>query len=177
MRKFGIAVFIIVVLCGATYGIMAWNYHNKEVDLSNRHAEQGDMCRAYHDVMWKSIKQVASVPEAAKEAFKEIYMPLMEGRYGEQGSGALFQWIQENHPEFDWSLYGKVQTTIEAKRQAFFEQQKLWRAIHKQHQDLLTKWPSSHFVGDRDTLEITIITSDVTEEVYETGRDNDIDLF
>ncbi|MFH1712297.1 MAG: hypothetical protein ABH846_03630 [Patescibacteria group bacterium] len=177
MKKFGIAIFIIVVLGAVTYGAAAWYYNNTEVDLSNRHDEQGSVCMAYHDVMWKSIKQVAMVPDAAKGTFKEIYLPLMEGRYGDKGSGALFQWIQENHPEFDWSLYGKVQDVIEAKRQAFFEQQKLWIAIHKQHKDLLEKWPGSYFVGDRDTLAITIITSTNTEKVYETGKDDDIELF
>jgi hypothetical protein len=37
--------------------------------------------------------------------------------------------------------------------------------------------PSSWFVGNRAVLEINIIKSAKTKAVYETGEENDIELF
>jgi len=38
---------------------------------------------------------------------------VMSGRYGNGGSGAVMQWIQENNPEIDPSIYTKLQQAIE----------------------------------------------------------------
>jgi hypothetical protein len=38
-------------------------------------------------------------------------------------------------------------------------------------------FPSSLIVGDREPLNIKIIKSVKTEEVYESGQENDINLF
>lgn len=67
--------------------------------------------------------------------------------------------------------------SIEAQREGFFNEQKKLISINQEHRNLLETWPSSMFVGSRDTLKITIIKSKNTKNVYQTGEENDIDLF
>ena len=172
-----------LVLCvagGVSIGIiLACMYvgaFNKEADLRNLATAQKGVIEASFDTMWKIISTQAQVPEQAKEAFKEMYTPLIEGRYS-QGDGTLMKWIKEQNPSFDWSLYGKLMTSIEAQRTTFFEEQKKMLSIIKQHTDLLTQMPSKWFLSGINPIEYTIISSTVTKAVMESGIEDNVDLF
>jgi hypothetical protein len=126
--------------------------------------------------MWKILKTQAGVAEKYSKDFKEIYPSLIEGRYS-NGGGQMMQWVQEHNPEFDTSLYNKLMNSIEAQREGYFVQQKKLIDIKRTHDNLLMTAPSSWFVGNRAVLEINIIKSAKTKAVYETGEENDIELF
>jgi hypothetical protein len=66
---------------------------------------------------------------------------------------------------------------IEAQREQFFDDQKTLIDIKMQHDNALATFPSSLFVGGREPIIITVITSETTEAVYSTGQENDISLF
>jgi hypothetical protein len=179
MKKGIIVGLIALVVIGLSMFFYGVSINNKDVDLRNLAVAQSETCEAYFDKMWKVLKQQAGVSEKYAEDFKEIYPKLIEGRYS-NGGGQMMQWVQERNPDFDTSLYNKLMNSIEAQREGFFNEQKKLISIRNQHDNLRLKFPSGWvlgMVGSTDQLEITIIKSLKTEKVYESGQENDVELF
>jgi len=127
--------------------------------------------------MWKILKQKAGVTDQYKNAFKEIYPKLIEGRYS-QGDGSLMKWVQESNPTFDASMYKDLMKSIEIERTGFFNEQSILIDMQREHKTYLLKAPSRWFLDDNlKPVEIKVITSSKTDEVYRTGKEDDIDLF
>jgi len=175
-----IAVFLGVIGIG-----MYVSYSNNEISKRNQIEAQQEVCKANFDKMFKVIAQTAQVSDRfmneAKEAFKEIYIPLMEGRYSNERGGSLMSWVTESNPQFDMKatgdLYKQLQRVIEANRQEYFLEQKILIDMHRDHKTYIERIPASFFVGSRESVEITIITSEQTEKTYSTGQENNINLF
>ena len=175
--KFGLVVLIAVVVLAIVIVPMWISVSNKEIGLRNLAAAQEDVCKMVFDETWKIINQQAQVANEYKEAFREIFPELMEGRYGNDRGGALMSWISEQNPEFDSALYIKIQSSIESQRHKYTEAQTMLRDVKLQHDDLRTKFPTNIFVSRRPVLEVTIVTSSKTENVYKEAKEDDIDLF
>lgn len=86
-------------------------------------------------------------------------------------------WISEANPDFDAALYRDVANSIESERHRFLEAQRLLLDIKREHDNLRQQFPSSVLVGGRPALEIEIITSSRTTDVYETGSEDDVTIF
>ena len=177
MKKGLLIVLGLVAILGVTTLLYGVSTSNQEIGLRNLGTAQQETCEAYFDKMWKVLQQQAGVATQYKDAFADIYPKLMDGRYGTEKGGTLMKWIQESNPDFDVTLYAKLSNSIEAQREGFFNEQKKMISINQQHTDLLTKFPTSMFVGSREVLDYTIVKSFKTKKVYESGEENDIDLF
>ncbi len=172
-----ISIGVVLLFSGITV-IMGIGYSNQEKTLRVDIQAKEDACKSDFDAMWKVISQQAQIAEDYKESFKEIYPKLIEGRYDNEGSGGTFmKWIQESNPDFNISLYEELMRTIRSMRQDFSTRQKELIAMTAEHTKLLRTFPSSIFVGGRKEIHPTIITSSKTKETYQTGEDNDVDLF
>lgn len=166
-----IAVMTIVIVS------MNFSVQNSEIDLRETTISQNKRCEAYFDKMWKILKQKAGVTDQYKNAFKEIYPKLIEGRYS-HGGGQLMQWVQESNPAFDVSLYKSLMKSIESERTGFFNEQSTLIDMQREHKVYLQKAPNRWFLEDTlKPVDIKIITSSKTEDVYKTGKENDIELF
>lgn len=161
---------IIVVIIGVTAS-------NKEIRLRSQITAQKQVCEAFYDKLWKVIAQKAQVADQYKGAFKEIYPQLIEGRYGNEKGGTLMKWITESNPTFDVSLYKDLMLSIEAERAGFFMEQKRLVDLNNEHRIIRQTFPASMFIGGRADIEITIVSSDATKKVMETGKENDIEIF
>lgn len=171
-----ISVIALVLGIAIVVGGMYINFNNREVNLRNlAEAQRGNIENVY-DKMWKILQQKAQVTDEYKEAFREIYPQLIEGRYS-QGDGSLMKWIQESNPNFDTSLYKDLMNSIEVERTYFASEQKKMLDIIRQHNTLRQSIPSGWFVGSRPEIEYTVISSSKAKAVMEHGEDNDIDLF
>jgi hypothetical protein len=175
MKGFLITAGVFIVL-GLSILFWAIGVSNDEIKLRNRGKAQQENCAAFFDKMWKVLQQDAQVADQYKEAFKEIYVPLIEGRYS-QGDGTLMKWITEHNPQFDVKLYDKLMTAIEGQREGFFMEQQKLIDINRQHKDMRMTIPKKWVIGTREDLAIVIIKSLKTEDAYKTGQENDIDLF
>jgi len=165
-----LTLVIIVVIIGVSAS-------NKEIRLRSQITAQKQVCEAFYDKLWKVIAQKAQVADQYKDAFKEIYPQLIEGRYGNEKGGTLMKWITESNPTFDVSLYKDLMTSIEAERAGFFMEQKRLVDLNNEHRIIRQTFPASVFIGGRSDIAITIVSSDATKKVMETGKENDIDIF
>jgi hypothetical protein len=170
----GLGVLTVLII-----GVVSWwfSVSNTEVRLVNRGEAQQQVCEAYFDKMWKILQQKAGVTDQYKNSFKEVYTPLIEGRYSGEKGQSLMKWIKESNPQFDVSLYKDLMASIEGERNGFFIEQEKLIDIDRQHKDLIMTFPNSIVVGNRPNLEYKIIKSLKTDEVYKTGQENDVDLF
>jgi len=175
MKSFliGLGVLVFAVTFALIWGI---TLSNSEIDIKTKGLAQQKNCTAYFDKMWKVLQQDASVADQYKEAFKEIYVPLIEGRYA-KGDGTLMKWIQESNPTFSTESYTKLMTAIEGQREGFFIEQQKLIDIDREHKRMRQSFPNSMIIGKRPDLNIVVITSARTNDANSTGQDNDVDLF
>jgi hypothetical protein len=67
--------------------------------------------------------------------------------------------------------------TIEAQRASFATAQQRMLDIIRERETLLESMPSMWFIRNKEKIEYDVISSDVTESVISTRRENDIELF
>lgn len=178
------ASLVILLFIGFSLTMKYINMVNTEVQLRERVLAQQEAVKSNFDKTHKSITQVAQVPsefmEQSKEAFKEIYPQLMEGRYSNERGGALMSWVKEHNPNFDMSaaskLYENLQITIESNRAEFDREQRKLIDINREHKTYINKFFQRIFLNAEE-IEIIIITSTKTEEAFKNGIDDDINLF
>lgn len=163
---FGILVLLVVLIVGACWLSAA----NREAGLRNRFAAQQKANEASFDAMWKILQQKGGVADKYKEAFKEIFPKLIEGRYRD-GGGGLMKMIVESNPKFDASLYKGLSASIEGERKRFLKDQQVLLDIKREHDDVRTRFPSRLFVGGVQPLDAVIVTSEKTADAFRTGKE------
>lgn len=166
-------VFGVLVIAG----IWALTTSNQEVRLRNLAATKQDESRLVFDKTWKTVKSQGKVADKYTEELKKLVLGTMEGRYGSNGSKALASFIQEQNPTLDSAIFNRLMTTIEANQAEFLQAQKGLREVKNQHDNLRTTAPSSWVVGGRPELKVILVTSDATEDAFNTGVSNDINPF
>lgn len=67
----------------------------------------------------QKVIEIAQVPDMYAADLKEVVKAAIQGRYGENGSQATFQWLKEQNPSLDSSMYKKIQQVIESFRDEF----------------------------------------------------------
>ena len=165
------------ILLFSIFAFVWWmGVSNDEIGLRNKYEAQEKTVDLFYDNMWKTLQTEAKITDKSKDAFKEIYIPMIEGRYS-KGDGTLMKWIVEQNPVFDQSLYTKLMNSVEAMRSRFFIEQDKLVSIKQEHQNLRLMFPSSMVVGDRPEIKLNLITSAVTKEMRRTGEENDVDIF
>jgi hypothetical protein len=168
----GIAAFCIILIPLLMYT----SYNNSEVRLRNQVVAQQKVNETVFDNTWKILQQQAGVANEHKNAFKDIYGDLMHGRY-DNGGGEMMKWVQEHNPQFDGRLYQQLMTSIEAQRTIFTREQAKLIDLKREHDNLRQTIPSNLFVGSRAAVEIKVVTSDKTDQTFQTGQENNVDLF
>lgn len=179
MNKGTILGIIIVVILGMMIGGSYISYHNTWTDQNNLYEAQLEKDKVIYDEVWKVIKQQAKVSDQYADKFKENYVAIMEGRYGDEGreGGGFLNVIQESNPQFDASMYKKLMSTIEAQRAKFTRNQEKLISIHQELKNLKQKFPSSMFLGSKELPDLLTVTSSKTKKTFETGEENDVELF
>tara|TARA_R110000772_G_scaffold95789_3_gene194168 strand:- start:14670 stop:15281 length:612 start_codon:yes stop_codon:yes gene_type:complete len=201
MKGFIIGLIVLLGL-GAIVFFTYVSKNDHEVTLREGIVAQDRVCRNHFDNMFKVIAQTAQVPsefmEQSKEAFKEIYQPLIEGRYQDKEGGqqsVMMKWVTESNPQFDMAsaviLYSKLQVVVEAQRNEYTTQQDKTIDLLRSHKTFCSTFFNKNLFGmgsreilvcegeskPNDPFCVRLIDSQVTANVYKTGEDNDIDLF
>lgn len=121
-------LIIALVALGAPLLIFIGMYFNAN-NTANR--MQNDIVAQAADVdnilsnYGQKVQEAAQVPNMATTDLQKVMKAAFEGRYGENGSQATMQWIQENYPgQVDPQLYRQIQQIIEAGRNDFTASQR-----------------------------------------------------
>lgn len=123
--KLWISLVILALIALIVFGsyVNAFNYGNRMDNLIQAQYKQAENVLAQYS---QRIQEIVQVPTMYKDDMKEIINSTMRGRYGQDGSKAVFQFIKEHNLSFDSSLYKSIQQNIEAGRKDFeFENKKL----------------------------------------------------
>lgn len=168
----------LVVLVGFIIFGMSISYGNKEVDLHNRFKQKMDERTAFYDKMWKTLSGKSQVALKNDSSFTRNVDAIMAGRKDAQG--LFMKWVQESNPNANFeqvsALYADLSRSIEAQRDGFFMEERMIQDIVREHNNLLEKAPSRWFV-DAEPLVYKPITSDRTDNVIRTGKDNNDRVF
>lgn len=171
-----IGILVLLGILGLSVVMMNISYENSSKRLKNQAEAQRGKIEAVYSNMWSILQEQAGVASEYKDAFKEIYPKLIEGRYS-KGDGTLMKWIQESNPAFDASLYKKVMQSIEIQRTAFLTEQERMLDIIREHSNLVTTFPGSFFIDDQTLISYKVISTARAKQAMQTGLDEEMDLF
>jgi hypothetical protein len=177
---FGCAGLLAVgVILALVVGIFFISTMNKEASLRNMiTAKQRDNTSEF-DNMWKKISQVAQVTDAQKNAIKDIVVGYADARSAGKGGGSLATMVHEAVPQVDAATFTKLMAVIESSRDAWTMRQKELIDLKRAHDNLVDLFPGSLVCSilGRQKIDITIVTSTKTDAAFQTGKDDDVQIF
>ena len=111
----GVIVAVGIAVAGSYIG--AYNTANRmENNIIATYEDNEQILGQYGQKLGEAVQ----VPGLMTDDLKDVMAGAMAGRYGENGSQAVFQMITENYPgQVDPSLYIQVQRIIESGRDEF----------------------------------------------------------
>jgi hypothetical protein len=175
-----IGVLCVILLVGM-FGMGTLSFFNTSTSLITAYEAKLDANKADFDNMWKTIQQVAQVPDQHKEGFKDVMTSYAAARSSGEGAGSFLSIMKEAVPDFSGNaeLHAKIQTVVEAQRGVWTTRQKELRDIKRAHDTLVRTFPGVAYnalIGHEELVAV-VITSTKTEATFETGMDDDVNLF
>ena len=157
------------------------SFSNEEARLKNTFTQKMNERTAFYDKMWKTLSQKSQIAIKNDSSFYRNVNAIMEGR---KDAGQLFmKWVQESNPNANYNavgdLYADLSRAVEGQRDGFFMEEKMIQSVVLEHENLISTFPGTFwniFLG-RKSIEYKPITSDRTDEVMRTGKDNDVNVF
>lgn len=113
----GVTAFVVSVgVVAVSSYVSAANYGNRtEATIKATWENNENILSQYSN----RIAEMAQVPEAQRDDLLAVYKETMTGRYGKDGSKAVFQFLKEQNPQLNNALYDRVQVSMEAGRKDF----------------------------------------------------------
>lgn len=181
MNTKALTIALIVGVIIVTFAGCFISKSNQEIGLKNKFTQKKSERTAMYDKMWKTLSGKSQVALKNDSSFQQVVNIQMQGQ--KDGEGVMWKWIQQSNPTATFaevsSLYKDLSRAIESKREEFFESEKMLQDIKLQHDNLMSKFPSSFilWILGRKKLEYAPITSDRTDDVFKTNKDNNVNVF
>jgi hypothetical protein len=127
------------------------------------------------------IAEAAQIPAMQRDDLKEVVTAALDARYGDEGSQAMMQWIQEQNPTIDSTVYVELQRMISAGRTDFANAQTRLIDQKRVYETALGSfwggtWMSVAGYPKVDLDEYVIVTNARTDEAFSTGKEEAIQL-
>ena len=173
--KLIIIVGIFLIISCFTLGsyINAYNYGNQMDNQIKAQYQQSENVLAQYS---QKIQELTQVPVMYKDDLKEVISATMQGRYGKDGSKAVFQWIKEHNLPFDASLYKSIMQNIEAGRADFAVENKKLIDIVAEYNTALGSFYTGFWIRLSnhpriDLAQFKPITNDYASETFSKGKE------
>jgi hypothetical protein len=171
----GLAVGAIGLVIAGTVAVSyfsAASYGNRaEQSLKAKYANNENVLSSGY----QTLKGVAGVTKMATEDQINIFKAAIQGRYGADGSKAVFQMIKEQNPTVDASLYRKVQQVVESTQTEFKVSQTGMLDIKRSYETALGSPWQGFWLGVAgypkiDLSKFVIISSEGASEAFRTKK-------
>lgn len=161
---------------------------NSFVRIENNIVTAYDESKNVHSNYVLRIQEMAQVPKMATKQLSEIIKASNEGRYGADGSKAVFQFLKEQNPNIDQSLFTNIQKEMVGGRLDF--QSKITRVIDNKKvaynmlddtvggfilKDILGM-PRKNIGYDGGKDDYPVIMSETSVETFKTGVDKGVNI-
>lgn len=175
-------ILIALLAIGGIIGLMYVSNYNKAVKHEEAIIAQYDSNRNALSALTLTVMESAQVPEIARDDLKDVISSALEGRYGEDGSNAMFQAMTEAYPgELSSELYTNIQNQIESGRRNFANNQDMLLAKVQGYRTDLRSFVSGTFMGAAGFPELnledyTIVVSQDAQDAFNSGVDGGMTL-
>lgn len=171
----GFVAFIVVVI-GVLFGsyVSANNTGNSMEQAIKSTYENNENVLAQYS---QKVMEAAQVPAMMTEDLSKVAKAAISGRYGADGSKAVFQAIQEQNPQLDPLLYRNVQQIIEGGRTEFQNNQTRLIDQKRVYQVALGNfwggmWLRIAGYPKIDLEKYKIVTTDRASNAFKTGKED-----
>jgi len=182
-----VAFFGLMFVFAAGIGLYAVNKRNSFIAVENGIVFSYEESKNVHSNYVLKIKEMAQVPAMATAQLATIIREAIQGRYGDDGSKAVFQFIKEQNPTVDQSLYTNIQKEITGGRSDFKtsitrvndRKQVATNMLDDTVGGFFLKFmgmPRKHFGYDGDKDDYPVIMSEQSAETFKTGIDKGVEL-
>lgn len=182
MYKYVALIVASIVTVAIAIGVIsAVKYYNLGVSYERQIEQVYENNKVVLNTYTTKVQEVAQVPAMYKNDLSNIVKETFEGRYGEGGSKAVFQFIHENNLNLDPAMYRQIQQVMEGGRNDFkVSQQQLVDVVQNYKASLSYLWSGFwlKLVGypKIDLQKYQIITLNEVSNKFDTGKDSVIDI-
>ncbi len=175
-------VFVLTIVAGIGNYYSAYGYGAEQDNLVKSKYENLENVLAQGTT---KVKELAQVPGMKTDDLKDVMKGAMEGRYGENGSQAVFQWIQEAYPgQVSDELYAGISRAIEATRNEFKTAQTAFIGVKQRYQTNIDKdalfmkgwWLNIAGYPKINLEDYKTVSSTHAKKAFDTGVDDGVQL-
>lgn len=178
------AIFWVLAVCGLVFGMLALSYMsavNKGIAFESGIKATWENNENLLAQYGQKVMEAAQVTEMARDDITKVVRDAVQGRYGQEGSKALFQAITEQNPSVDPALYRTIQQIIEGGRTEFqqgqtrlIDQKRAYElALGQLPVGFLLRWAG---FPKLNLAEYKAITTERASKAFDTGKEAPLQL-
>lgn len=181
----GIVFGVIFALCALVVGIGVMAYvgaANKGNQMENSIDQLRQSSASTLSNLTQTIQEQAQVPEMATDHLKQIIEAQMSGRYGADGSKAVFQFLKEQNLQVDQRMYLNIQAAMSGGRKEFeISQNRLLSQCNSYKNEIGNVWSGFWMrLAGYPKVNLAVVcravTDTKTDAAFESGHQTKISL-
>lgn len=181
----GVLGFLVIV--AITVALYCMSLYNGGMEGENQihgaHEKEVSVLSSYSS----KVSDMVQIPKMAKKQLQEMVTAQIQARYGEKGSQAVFQWLQEQNVAVDQNLYTQIQRVMESGRNDFesaqtvliSKKQAMYTKLNTLPDGFVLKlmgFPKKNYGYNGGPDDYAVIKSDYSKQVFETKIDNGLEI-
>ena len=174
-------ILSLVLLIGGLVAANYVTYHDQGVNYETRLDAEWNKSKNTLSTYTTKVQEVAQVPGMFRDDLLKVVEATFQGRYGKDGSKAVFQFIQEKNMNLDPIMYRQIQQVMESGRNDFKASQDAVIDIKRSYETQLQKVWSGFWLGVAgypkvDLSKYKVVILQGVNEKFDSGKDEVIKL-